>query len=744
MTCSVADLRARLGNTFPAVDAVFDDCAAEAMRLLPPEGVEAWLEAARFLGGLGRGAEPMLVYLEEAPIVADLLGVEALERLKAFAYRISRTPNSGAIVPFLQTAATAARRLETLALFDRYLELVARVMDDTTTSVHGIVATHPSPCLVDFLGSVPTLLEQLSLGGLRNWIQFGIEGFANDPDAQSDYFALQASVAHTVLQRERHGTLLVDHERLFDLYLRAIWGMEARLRPYSLLFDEIRKPQPYLDDGGIHLPDVYDDCAGVRGVDRYRASLAHIAAHHRWTTPIIADNLSPFQQVATEAFEDMRVEWLALRHWPGLRRLWLALHPRPAATAPEDACDLHHRLARFSRAMLDPEYGRDDAPLRAEVARLRAVLEQGSDTQAMADFAIRWYVRTRKASDTSTTLFLDDVEVSYRDDNRHMWRYIEADDEDFAPQRRRSDDDASSEHELPPRHYDEWDEKAQRYLPDWVSLYEALHPSASPSRVDAVLARHAHLIKRLRNLIDMLKPQNKVRIRFQEEGTELDLDVAIRSLVDYRAGAQPDPRINMSHRSDGRSIAISLLLDLSVSLNETAPGCGQTILELSQEAVSLLAWSVQRAGDPLAIGGFHSNTRHDVRYYHIKGFSESWNEAVKGRIAAMEGAYSTRMGAAIRHAGALLQRQEVEKRLLLVLTDGRPHDIDVKDEAHLLHDTRKAVQEAERAGLHVHCVSLDPEADAYVADIFGHHYTVIDRAERLPERLPELFLKLTK
>ena len=93
------------------------------------------------------------------------------------------------------------------------------------------------------------------------------------------------------------------------------------------------------------------------------------------------------------------------------------------------------------------------------------------------------------------------------------------------------------------------------------------------------------LAKRLKKIIDMLKPQQKVRVRYQEEGAELDLDVALRSLIDFKSGAQPDPRINMSHKHDGRSVEVSLLVDLSASLNDVPEGCTQTKLELSQEAV---------------------------------------------------------------------------------------------------------------------------------------------------------------
>lgn len=245
-------------------------------------------------------------------------------------------------------------------------------------------------------------------------------------------------------------------------------------------------------------------------------------------------------------------------------------------------------------------------------------------------------------------------------------------------------------------------------------------------------------------MLDLLKPQDKVRIRYQEEGSELDLDIALRSLIDFKCGHTPDSRINMSHETAGRDIAVLLLLDLSESLREKIPGSEQTILELSQEAVSLLAWAIDRLGDPLAIAGFHSNTRHEVRYHHIKGFSEAWGDEPKSRLAAMDAGYSTRMGAALRHAAHYLGAQKADKKLLLILTDGQPSDVDSPDERALIEDARMAVRELDRQAIFPYCISLDARADDYVADIFGQRYSVIDNIARLPQRLPELFMALTK
>lgn len=738
---------ARLDTRFPLVEAIFPACMADAQGALTPDGQNAFIEAGRIIGKLGRGAEPLLAFLEAWPSTACAVGEDLLAPVMTVVQGLQKSPNGRAITPFLQTLAPVAQRLQAGEQLQHYLDLTLDLMARTTRSIHGFHTTYPSPGLPDFFNQAPTLLAQLDIGGLRRWVDYGVRNYATHPERQKDYFSLQSADARAVLQRERHGTLLVDVERNLDLYLRALWRDGDLLIPYSSAFDELRKPVPYYDPLGIRLPDVQNDACGVSGLDRYRAMLAHMVGHRRWSTPQIADNWSPFQRMAVELFEDCRVETLLIREYPGLRRLFLALHPRPVEEAcnPETTSCLRHRLAMLSRALLDPEHGYRDADLNAFVARFHALMAQGtSSTRDIAALALAYVAKTRRQSDQLAKVHFDGTVIDYRDDNRHLWRFIEEGDEEESFDETRRNDAQDDLQRLPPRHYPEWDYHSQTYRPDWVSVYEGLHPSAQADDIDRLLQKHAPLAKRLQRLLELLKPQDKVRIRYQEEGSELDLDVAIRSLIDFKAGSTPDPRINLSHRTNGRDIAVTLLLDLSASLNDKVKGSEQTILELSQEAVSLLAWAIERLGDPLAIAGFQSNTRHEVRYLHIKGFGEPWGNEVKARLAAMQANYSTRMGAALRHAAHSLRARKSDKKLLLVLTDGEPADIDVQDERLLIEDARQAVRELERDGLFTYCISLDPRADAYVSDIFGRRYTVIDHIERLPERLPEVFLALTK
>lgn len=742
--------RQQLDCGFPQIADVFEDCMREAQAALTAEGLDAYLEAGRFLGKMGRGVEPALIFLQEWPQVAGILGEAALPALMNAVRAIWKSPNGKAITPFLQSLAAIARRLPTQEQLQHYLDLTLDYMERTSGSIHGIHKTYASPSLPDFFQQSPQLLSLLSIGGLRNWVNYGVRNYSHHPERQRDYFSLQSADSRAVLQRERHGTLLVDHTRALDLYLRGLWLDGDHLVPYSSAFSELRQPQPYFDKLGIRLPDVYDDRRGISGLDRYRAALAHMAAHRRWSTAIFADNYSPFQRLAIECLEDARVDALAMRTYPGLRRILLALHPAPV----EGACNeqtqscLRHRLALLSRALLDapdtPSHGYCGPDLNTYVQRFHALLATGeASTAQIAELALSYVAKTRRQSDQSANTYFQDTEVDYRDDNRHLWKFHELSDDEEMFEEHRTSKQTEEISALPPRHYPEWDYSSQSYRPDWVSLYEHLHPSGNAADIDRLLAKHSALAKRLQRLLDLLKPQNKVRVRYQEEGSELDLDVALRSFIDFKSGSTPDPRINMSHRTDGRSIAVMLLLDLSQSLNEKAAGSDQSILELSQEAVSLLGGAIEQLGDAFAIAGFHSNTRHDVRYLHIKGYGEHWGDEVKARLAAMQASYSTRMGAAMRHAAHYLGAQKADKKLMLVLTDGQPSDVDAADERLLIEDARQAVKEMGQQDIFSYCINLDPQADAYVGDIFGQRYTVIDHVNRLPEQLPKLFMALT-
>jgi nitric oxide reductase NorD protein len=187
-----------------------------------------------------------------------------------------------------------------------------------------------------------------------------------------------------------------------------------------------------------------------------------------------------------------------------------------------------------------------------------------------------------------------------------------------------------------------------------------------------------------------------------------------------------------------------LLLDLSESLNTVPPGATASALELARTAGALLAASLRGVAPHVAIHGFSSNGRHDVGYYRFKDFDDPYDDRTKDAFAQMRARLSTRLGTALRHAGHALAARPARRKLLLVVTDGEPSDIDVHDSKYLIFDAKHATLRNRAQGITSFCVGLDKSTGDAIARIFGAgKYLVLDKLEALPERLSQLYARLS-
>ncbi len=747
----------------------------EATRTLSPAGLQHYLQGVRALLHLGRGEELVHAFIESAPLIAREIGEDDLPDLIQSAMMMtSRT--SGAVIALLfSTAPLAASRLGDAELFRGYLHLLDQLISQAPRGVRPM------------LDRLELLLGKLTLGGLRRWAMWGAQAHRTDYPEQVRYFSLESPESQSMLQQERKGTLFVDIQRRINMYLRALWGRDFFMRPTSGDHERREGERPYIENYLLHIPDAYDDIGPVSGLELYRAVTAHCAAHIMYTrAPISAEGLNPLQMAVIGVIEDARVEQLAIRSFPGLATLWASLH----VATPAQATSIGDWLNRIARALLDPAC-QDDHPL---VASARAQFAAVQDR--LEDHQISWDIGVQLAHELAQLRIpfhprTDVQSAPYRDDNRYFWEFAEFDFDraqqagyERIQQVRKyvsvmemaneidcelAGDDAQEiwvlaselfpyedngvsynqlegkEPVAPPTHYPEWDYLIQLERPSWASVIEKRAHAGELQLIEDITFNHRLTLNRLRHLLDALQPQGVVRQRKLEDGDEIDLNAAIDSMVSLRQRRQPDPRIMMRSIRKTRDISVLLLLDLSESTNDILPGQEHSVLGLTREACVLLAESIHKVGDPFAIHGFCSDGRHDVHYYRFKDFDQPYDDTARGRLAGMSGQLSTRMGAAIRHAGRDLQRRNSSKKMLLVLTDGEPADIDVRDPQYLRNDTKKAVEQLARNGIVTFCLSLDPRADQYVSRIFGaRNYTVLDRVERLPEGLPTLYAGLTK
>ncbi len=781
MSLLLADYRDVLADLGPEAEALLQALWQDAVKVFSNQGLQNYLQAAQSLKSLGRGSSLVLAYLESAPAVARELGEGAAQDLFSTAIKMYAKTSVGVLELLFSTAPVAAARLGEAELFKGYLSLLDYLL------------TQIPRALRPMLEKIDLLLTHLTLGGLRRWALWGASAYKNDFNAQGLYFSLVSEESQAIMKREQRGTLFVQVQRRLIMYLRALWGRDFLLRPTSGDFENRQGYRPFLEDFFIYLPDAFDDYAPegqapVSGLLIYRAAAAHAAAHAVYSAPFQALLDAPaLTKLCIGMLEDARVERLAIQSFPGLKTLWSSLLIIPALKNQEinKPWEVVNLLEQCSAALLDVAHL--NAELPDFIKNLVSAFHQSTDwhtrefiqaqgqtlAQALATYS--WQKR--------------DFAAVYRDDNRHLWQLpdlekfsekmhlpkaaqrkyvslmemINALDVEYAgddaqeiwvlPTEFYEDDGVSlneKEGKAPvsaPVTYPEWDYLTQLERPDWVTLFEKRPKNGDAAAIDQIILTHKPLVNRLKRLMEALQPQGVQRIRKVEDGDDIDLNAAIRALVDIRMGQQPDPRIGVRTRLHVRDLSVILLIDLSQSTNDPIAGAASatTVLALAKEAAALLAESLAKIGDPFAIHGFDSNGRHEVEYYRIKDFDEPYKQAAKARLAGITGQLSTRMGAALRHAGAKLQQRGSARKLILLLTDGEPADNDVRDPQYLRLDSKRAVEELQRQGIATYCVSLDPRADQYVSRIFGaKNYLVLDSVSRLPEKLPALYLSLTR
>lgn len=286
----------------------------------------------------------------------------------------------------------------------------------------------------------------------------------------------------------------------------------------------------------------------------------------------------------------------------------------------------------------------------------------------------------------------------------------------------------------------EWDYRKQALLPDYCAVQEMLARRAPPCELPPALRRDA---RRLRRQFEILRPARGWR-RAQPDGEELDLDACVRHTADHAGGNDGRERgLYWQLARQERSLACLLLADLSLSTDAWVNNKGR-VIELIRDGLLLFAEALAATGDRFALYGFSSRKRQHVRIQRIKPFEERYSAAIRGRIAAIKPGYYTRMGAAVRHASGLLSRQIANHRLLLLLSDGKPNDLDHYEGRYGVEDTRMALTEARRAGLRPFCVTIDQQADDYLPYLFGKDgFILIRHPEDLPRQLLLLYTRLT-
>lgn len=285
----------------------------------------------------------------------------------------------------------------------------------------------------------------------------------------------------------------------------------------------------------------------------------------------------------------------------------------------------------------------------------------------------------------------------------------------------------------------EWNYKNQQLEEDRCLLQPMLPKDCVAKKLPARLQKTAKVIQA------QFEQLQSVRywLKAQTQGEELDLAAWLDFHVESQLSPTQEKGLYQSFRGNNRDISTLLLADLSMSTDAHLTDESR-VIDVVQDSLLLFAEALNTVGDSFAMYGFSSVRRSHVRFSLLKNFNEPYNDSIRGRVQAIRPGFYTRMGAAIRQATKIISEQNSSQKLMLILTDGKPNDIDHYEGRFGIEDTHQAISEAKKLGIKPFCITIDVEAEDYLPYLFGSDgYTVILKPAQLPLRLPQLYHQLT-
>lgn len=301
-----------------------------------------------------------------------------------------------------------------------------------------------------------------------------------------------------------------------------------------------------------------------------------------------------------------------------------------------------------------------------------------------------------------------------------------------------SPSDADHERLASKHSYPEWNHRARSYMPDHCRVLEV---DAEPNAAD-LFVPNAKRMQEVRRQFEALRPRRILQSR-QIDGPELDLDALIAAQIDLKATGRCDDRVFQASRQTQRDLSVAFLIDTSRS---TESAVGDTcVIDVARDALAALACGIDAVGDSLGIWGFSSLKRDRVFVTRCKGFEQTMDASIINNICALRPGHYTRLGAAVRHVSAQLATQPTARKLLIVLTDGKPNDLDHYEGQHGIEDSHMAVSEARRAGQIVHGIVIDEDGQDWFARIFGRGgFHLLAQPQKLSRVLPDIYRALTQ
>lgn len=693
-------------------------------------------------------------------------------------------------------AALSSRRTATVAA--RELAQLGRDTQEFVLHWVAIIEKTNAECAYQFAGHARRALTCLQAEDVERWIIHAMDVYD-----RSGLYPAMSIFQHVETFAEQSqwreaGVLLEDVAGVLGSFVRGLSGRSLKLEAAE---------QSYTDTETLFLPEASGSFPTRDDNFRlYKAMAVYLWAQTRFGTwrQNISDALGRFQEPARakglfHALERMRIHACVARELPGIHRTMMALnadqpvcppgweaHARrldlrrasvsdtleilgnlygSGTPVPPELCYQGQLLPEAVEQVLARRLAEEKAGLRIALARLEDELRPRPDAeQEQPDedgrddtpFSVRKVVSEEQPEGYTVELLLHDAPVEPPEDVQGLVESIIQDLGDIPPdylvpagegayERRdfEPETDPSADvwkgtyHEKGAHLYNEWDFRRQHYRKDWCVLRELdVDPQPGPF-VQRTLVRYAHHLTGLRRTFEALRGEDR-RLKKEPIGDEVDIDALVEAHADARSGLEMTDRLFTRMDKVERNIAVMFMVDMSGSTQGW-------VNDAVRESLILLCEALEHLGDRYAIYGFSGMTRKRCEIYRIKRFTDPYDDHAQYRVAGIRPRDYTRMGVAIRHLCGLLNEVEARTRILVTLSDGKPDDYGGEYRGEYgIEDTRRALIEAKRDGIHPFCITIDREGQEYLPHMYGPvAYTIVDAVEKLPFKVSEIYRQLT-
>ena len=741
---------------------------SKAQKVLKEKALYDWLEYLKRIESSGYGE---LVYKEFSKTSLDIIEKFGFLPIKIF----YSTLTSVAIKKGQKTSQTFCRVCS--EILDFYTN--DKKFQSWLILIEKMVNLAPE-ALEILLLEMNFLVEKMNVAQIEDWFLTCLRASLGDTDKRIKLLSLKDDEGLEWLGQTAGIKSFKEQENKLKIYTRAVWGMDVNVKeiPISNTKSSIRRTA--FSNNFIRVPSSYPGFTGQLGEEVFRAAIMHAAAHMKFTHKRFEiGKLKPIQVAIISVIEDARVELLSIEEFPGLKELWIPYHMATGesknlnkAYGPLTSRTLFSRL---SRVLVDENY----------------IDGNGWITRAKDMFfknKSRW--RDQALSRELGNLLGNDIgqmriqfnpkdylpDPIYRDENSGIWNFDNENIKDFEEfqtgiesyqiEKKETDDaeknfenskvieplakiapDKVSQSEeaeiisLQP----EFDYKSGRENYNWCKIKRYNFNNKSNYYLNNYLFENSKTVSNIKNLIESSKISEPVKLKKQQDGEELDLDSCIESVIEIKRGSTPSNNIYKKTKREGRDLLVSILVDISESTNDFIKNTNKTIFSSIIEATGILSEAISKTGDDFSLSTFCSNKREDVRYWKIKDFKDKLNQNHINKLESMKPGFSTRLGAAVRQAGDELVSKTNYRKLLLIISDGEPSDIDVEDNEYLIEDAKYAVRRLAYNGVDVFCVGVESESNKNLSRIFGNkNFVIIKSASELPKKLPLIYLTLSR